>query len=301
MINRMRTFDGTDNSFGPGQVFKGFYRFIILNRNILRSSGFMQIRMFRADSRIIQPCRNGVYGINLALIILAEQRFHTVEYPHAPFSNGCRVIRSIYTFSGRFASNQLHVLVRNKMIEHAHGIASAAYTGQYGRRQPAFLFQNLLAGFLAYYRLKISDHHREWMWSHSRSNNIMCVIHTAYPFTHSFINRVLQHPGARSHGVYLSAKQFHAVYVQCLSLSIFLSHEYFTFQSQERRCRSGSHPMLPCTGFCNDTGLAHLFSQQALPQCIVNLMCSGVVQIFSLQIDFGSSQIFRHLLCIVEQ
>ena len=187
------------------------------------------------------------------------------------------------------------------MIEHAHGIASAAYTGQYGRRQPAFLFQNLLAGFLAYYRLKISDHHREWMWSHSGSNDIMCVIHTAYPFTHSFINRVLQHPGARSHGVYLSAKQFHAVYVQCLSLSIFLSHEYFTFQSQERRCRGSSHPMLSRASFRDDAGLTHFLSQQALSQRVINLMCSGMIQIFSLQIDFGSAQILCHLLRVVEK
>ena len=76
---RMGTLNSADDSFSSCQIFKSIYRFIIRNRDILRSADVMQISMLRSDAGIIQSCGNGIYRSDLSVFILAEIGFHSME------------------------------------------------------------------------------------------------------------------------------------------------------------------------------------------------------------------------------
>ena len=54
------------------------------------------------------------------------------------------------------------------------------------------------------------------------------------------------------------------------------------------------------TGFGNDPLLAHFLCQQDLSQHVVDLVCTGVVQVFPLQVDLAAAQISGHAVCIVQ-
>ena len=58
--------------------------------------------------------------------------------------------------------------------------------------------------------------------------------------------------------------------------------------------------MLSCAGLGDKTGLAHLFGQQRLPQHIVDFMRACMVQVLTLEVDFGTAQILGHLLRVVQ-
>ena len=54
------------------------------------------------------------------------------------------------------------------------------------------------------------------------------------------------------------------------------------------------------TGFGNDPLLAHFLCQQDLSQHVVDLVGTGVVQVFPLQVDLAAAQISGHAVCIVQ-
>ena len=101
--------------------------------------------------------------------------------------------------------------------------------------------------------------------------------------------------------MYLRTQKLHTINIECLADRILLSHIDLTFQPQKCCCSCSRNTVLSGTGLCNNPCLAHLLCKKRLPQNIVDLMGTGVIQIFSLEIDLGSSQILRHLLRIIKQ
>ena len=65
-------------------------------------------------------------------------------------------------------------------------------------------------------------------------------------------------------------------------------------------CGSCSHSMLTGSCLCDHTGFSHFLCQQYLTQHVIDLMCAGMVQIFSLQIHFCPAQILCHMRRIVQ-
>ena len=59
--------------------------------------------------------------------------------------------------------------------------------------------------------------------------------------------------------------------------------------------------MLSRSRLRDDTGLSHLFRQKALPQHIVDLMRTGMIQVLSFQVNLCTAQIFGHLLCVIQK
>ena len=59
-------------------------------------------------------------------------------------------------------------------------------------------------------------------------------------------------------------------------------------------------PCWPAPVSAMTTGLAHFLGQKRLPQHIVDLVGAGVVQVLTLEVNFGSAQILGHPLRIVE-
>ncbi len=139
------------------------------------------------------------------------------------------------------------------------------------------------------------------MRPHDGPQHIQAVFHSIGPFPHTGVHSIFQGPGAAGDRMHPGAQQFHAVHVQRLTDSVFLSHINLTFHVQQGGGGGSGHAVLPCAGLGNEAGLSHLFSQQGLAQHIVDLVRAGMVQILSLEIDSGPSQIPSHLLRIIQK
>ena len=139
------------------------------------------------------------------------------------------------------------------------------------------------------------------MRPHAGSQHIEGVFHIGAPIPHGLADCVLQGTGAGGHRDHFGSQEFHPVHVQGLADGVFPAHVHFTFQPHQSRHRSRGHPVLAGAGFGDDPFLPHLFGQQALAQGIVDLVGSGMVQIFPFQVDLGASQVFGHFFRIVQQ
>ena len=83
----------------------------------------------------------------------------------------------------------------------------------------------------------------------------------------------------------VGAEQPHPRHVERLPRGVDGAHVDDTLQAQQRARRRGRHPVLASTGLGDHPRLAHLPRQQRLTQHVVDLVRSGVVEVFSLQED----------------
>ena len=128
----------------------------------------------------------------------------------------------------------------------------------------------------------------------------MGVADAAGPLAHSFGHGILQRAGAAGDGNDLCAQKTHPVDVQGLTLGVLLAHEHHTLHAHQGSGRGGGNAMLTGTGLGDEAGLAHLFGQQRLSENIVDLVRTGVVQVFALEVDLCTAEVLGHLFCIVQ-
>ena len=122
----------------------------------------------------------------------------------------------------------------------------------------------------------------------------MRVVYPARPLPHRGTDGVLQRPRSRGDGDDLRPQQTHAVDVQRLALRVLLAHENDAFHPHEGRRRRRGHAVLSSAGFRNQPRLPHAPGQQRLPQYVVDLVRTRMVEVLALQIDFCAAQFARH-------
>ena len=141
--------------------------------------------MLRSDTRIVQSGRNGIYRSDLTIFVLTEIGFHTMEDAHsADIYRGCR-FKSINAPSSCLASDQLHILVLNKMVEATDGIGAPTYAGNHDIRKSVLLLQHLLLYFLGDNCLEVTHNSRK------RENRYFAVV-TFNPFRYAFCSGVMR-------------------------------------------------------------------------------------------------------------
>ena len=187
------------------------------------------------------------------------------------------------------------------MIERADGVAAAADAGEHGVGQAAFLLLQLLFDLAADDRLEIAHHGGEGVRAHDRPQAIMRVVDAAGPFAEGFVDGVFERAGAGIDGSHLGAQQAHLVHVERLALGVLASHVDDAFHVEQRRRCGGCHAVLTCAGFGDQARFAHLLRQQRLPEHVVDLVCSGVVEVFALEVDFRAAKVGGHALGQVQQ
>ena len=125
----MRTFDSRDNALDFREIVEGVHSLLVRSRHIFSAANVVQISVLGADARIIKAGRDGIYGRDLAVFILQELGLHAVENAQATVSDSSGVFGIIHAEAGRFNANQAHILVLDKVVEHAHSVGATAYTG----------------------------------------------------------------------------------------------------------------------------------------------------------------------------
>ena len=77
-------------------------------------------------------------------------------------------------------------------------------------------------------------------------------------------------------------------------------HEHHAFHAHQGSGGGGGYAVLTGAGLGNEAGLAHLLGKQCLTENIVDLMCTGMVQVFALEINFCTAKVLGHFLSVVQ-
>ena len=160
-----------------------------------------------------------------------------------------------------------------------------ADAGHDRRRQPRLLGEDLRFDFLPDDALKVAHHGRIRMRAEHAAQQIVCGAHIRHPVAHGFVDGVLERPRARTHAAHLGAQQAHAVDIQLLPAHVFLAHVDHAFHPEKGAHGGGGHAVLPGAGFRDNPALAHAPRQQPLAEAVVDLVRSGMQQIFAFEIN----------------
>ena len=114
-----------------------------------------------------------------------------MEHTLTAAGHGGGVHGSVHPLTGSLAADQLHTLVRDKLVEDTHGVGAAAYAGQHRVRQTPLFFQNLLACFSADDALEVTDDHGIGVGTHHGAQHIQGIVYPADPLPHGLVYCVL--------------------------------------------------------------------------------------------------------------
>ncbi len=119
------------------------------------------------------------------------------------------------------------------------------------------------------------------------ADDVMRVFHRRHPVSHRLVDRVTQRPRTAFHGADGCPEQSHAEHVRLLTTNVLGTHVNRT--RQPKVCARGGcrDAVLARTGFCDHSRFAHSQRQQRLADRVVNLVSTGVVQVFSLEPNLG--------------
>ena len=133
------------------------------------------------------------------------------------------------------------------------------------------------------------------------AQQIMSCPDVGDPVAHRLADCVLQRLRTGRYAAHLRAQQPHAQHVQLLPLHVHIAHVDHALHAKQRANGGRGNAVLAGAGFGNDALLAHTLRQQSLAQRVVDLVRTGVQQVFALQVDLGATEFFGQSLGKVER
>ena len=187
----MGRLDRRNDSLCTTQQNTCFHRILILYPNKLRSSNFMQMGMHRANSWIIQACRDGMWLNHLPILGLHQQGFGSMQNPRSTqYGCGSR-LAGMDPMPRRLHSNQSHLGFIVVVVKCSSGIGSSTHTGNHEVRIFAtFLCLQLPFDFFRDDGLKSCHHLWIRMRSHHRTDDVMRSHWIRNPSTHGFVGGI---------------------------------------------------------------------------------------------------------------
>ena len=139
------------------------------------------------------------------------------------------------------------------------------------------------------------------MRPHDRAENIVSRLDARHPVAHRFVDRIPQRPRAAAHGSHFRAQQLHAEHVGGLATNIFLAHVDDAVEAEMGTGRRRGDAMLTGPRLGDHAFLAHPQSEQRLAERVVDLMGTGVIQVFALEPDLGPAAMLGESLGKVQR
>ena len=109
------------------------------------------------------------------------------------------------------------------------------------------------------------------------------------PRAKSFVDGIAESTSSGLNGNDLCTEELHPEDIESLAADIFGTHVDSTLKTELGTDGGSGDTVLPSTSLSNDLGLAEAASKKHLTECIVDLMRAGVVEIFTLEPDLGST------------
>lgn len=112
-------------------------------------------------------------------------------------------------------------------------------------------------------------------------------------FLEGAVYRFLERRGAAGNRHQLAAEDLHLGDVGVFFLDIHLAHVDLAGDAHQRTGGGEGHAVLPGAGLGDDFLLAHELGQQRLAQAVVDLVRTGVIEVFTLEVDLRTAEFFR--------
>ena len=186
-------------------------------------------------------------------------------------------------------------------MKSADGVGAAAYAGDHRIRQAAFARQHLRARLVADDALELAHHGGIGMRAERGAEQIIGVAHIGDPVAQGFVDGILQGLGAGLDAAHLGSHQAHAEDVQRLALHVFRAHVDDAVEAEAGADRGRGDAVLSRAGFGDDAPLAHAPRQQHLAQGVVDLVRTGVAEVFALQKNSRAAGVFAEPLGVVQR
>ena len=145
----------------------------------------------------------------------------------------------------------------------------------------------LLLRLLTYDLLKVTHHLRERMGTCDGTKQIVGVFDVGDPITQRLVDGVLENTVTKCHFDHLGAQHAHAGHVERLSPCVDLSHVDAALETEHRTHGGRGNAVLSCSGLRDHAGLAHALDEQCLPDRIIDLMGTGMVEVLTLEEHSG--------------
>ena len=101
------------------------------------------------------------------------------------------------------------------------------------------------------------------------------------------VDGVLENTVTKCHFDHLGAQHAHAGHVERLSPCVDLSHVDAALETEHRTHGGRGNAVLSCSGLRDHAGLAHALDEQCLPDRIIDLMGTGMVEVLTLEEHSG--------------
>ena len=237
----------------------------------------------------------------LAVFVLQQVRVGTLERTRCPTGECRGMAPGFDTVTGGLVADQSHVFVVDERMEDTDRVRAATDTRDHRVGQPAGRAQDLLTGLETDNPLEIADHHRERVRSGGGAEAVIGVVRVGDPVAHGLVDRVFQCRRTGIDSDNRGAEQTHPRDVECLALGVDPTHVDDALETEHGTRGGCGHTVLTGPGLGDDALLAHLLGKQRLTQHVVDLVRSGVVQIFSLEEDPCATGVLGKALGLVQR
>lgn len=239
--------------------------------------------------RVVQSGGDGKGFFYLAVVVLHDQHLGSVQDAHRATVYGGSGIVGVPAMAASLRQDNLDAFVVHVVVDGACGVAATADAGhEVVRIVASGLFLQLPLYFLRDDALHACHEVGVGVGPHGGTYDVESVGGMAAPVAYGLAAGVGEGHVAGAYRVYLGAQHLHALYVGVLTLDIGGTHEYLALHAHQGAYGGGGHAVLAGTGLGNDARLAHLLGQQNLTDGVVDFVCSGVVEVFTLQIQLAT-------------
>lgn len=187
------------------------------------------------------------------------------------------------------------------MIDGTCSIASATHAGDEVIR---IIATNLLLQLPFQFLRDDALHlcHNIWvrMRTHGGTYDVEGILWVTAPVADGLRAGIAQGHITCANRVYLGTQHLHTFHVGMLALYIGGTHEDFALHIHQGADGGSSNAMLSGTSLGDDTGLAHLLCHQNLTNGVIDFVCTGMVQVLTLQIELAAI-LLAHALGIIER
>ncbi|CAB5003356.1 unannotated protein [freshwater metagenome] len=105
--------------------------------------------------------------------------------------------------------------------------------------------------------MELSNHPGVWVRAQDGTQAVVGVLNSGHPITHGLVHCILERSTPRDCRCDLGTQQAHTKHVEFLACNVYLAHIDEAFHVHQCSRRRSGHTVLACSGFCNESGLAH--------------------------------------------
>src|SRR6185437_9028548 len=287
---RMGRLQGRDDALQARDLTEGRERLTVGDGLIAGAATVAQVGVLGSGARVVKTGGDRVGLHDLALLVLHYRGQGPVQHSGAT-ADGERgaVTGGVDSLATGLHADQLDLGVIQEGGEDAKRIGTTADTGHDAPGQAFLALEDLSARLVSDHTLQVAHQGRVGRGADDRADHIVGVSYVCHPVADRRRRRLLQGSCACVHRLDVGTQQFHALHVGCLAAGVLAAHVDHALEVQQGTHGGCGDTVLAGTGLGDDPLLAHALRQQGLPEGIVELVRTGVVEILALEV-YGAAE-----------